>query len=451
MTAASESLPPLDYQTPGAGETGNGWCWRRHFWGGCSMGWRWAFSQIARPVLANLLHDLPKDQLAAKIKEWNVIIDALFLFGAALGGLVFGWLGIRLGRVKAMSMSILVYSGFTGLLYFVQTPGQIGILRFVAAIGMGGNGAGGCAGDGGVGCATSADPGGIDRGGVERGFCAGGRGRRIFSGDRIELAWVVLAGAVPAAITFFIQIFVPESHRWKEAQKIAPTRPLAELFSNGKLTRTALLAICFASIALLGTWGAVQKIPAWVDLDFKAGASAKAYCQITSGAGAIFGCLFAPMLAAVLNRRTAYFLLCMGSLICCQALFWGFTSYSPMFLVMTFLVGGVTAAFYGWLPLYLPELFPTRVRATAQGIAYNFGRIFAAVGSIILSSMSVNYAKMGVTVSLIYVVGMLVIWLRRKRRGGGCRSEACAREMCRAFFTFCFAFATLGVPCPRRC
>ena len=96
------------------------------------------FPQIARPALLSLLKNVPAKDLASEIKKWNVIIDALFLFGAAFGGLVFGWLGDKIGRVKAMSMSILVYSGFTGLLYFVQSPGQIAALRFTAAIGMGG-------------------------------------------------------------------------------------------------------------------------------------------------------------------------------------------------------------------------------------------------------------------------------------------------------------------------
>jgi SHS family sialic acid transporter-like MFS transporter len=419
MTASTESMPTLEYQTPGPGG-GAKWL----VLGAAFLGWMFdglemgIFPQIARPALANLLHDLPKDQLAAKIKEWNVIIDALFLFGAAFGGLVFGWLGDRIGRVKAMSLSILVYSGFTGLLYFVQTPGQIGFLRFIAAIGMGGEWA--------LGVALVMEVwdakhrpilAGLIGAASNVGFVLVGVGGVFFPVTESSWRWVVLAGAAPAAITFFIQIFVPESHKWKEAQKIAPSRPLHELFGSKRLTKSALLAICFASVALLGTWGAVQKIPAWVDLEFKAGASAKAYCQITSGLGAIVGCLLAPMLAAALNRRAAYFLLCLSSLICCQILFWGFTSYGATFLAMTFLVGGVTAAFYGWMPLYLPELFPTRVRATAQGIAYNFGRILAAVGSIILSSMSVNYAKMGATVSLIYVLGMIVIWFAPETKG----------------------------------
>ena len=380
------------------------------------------FPQIARPALQNLLgpKHLSAIDLKDAIKFWNVVIDALFLFGAAFGGLAFGWLGDKIGRVKAMSMSILVYSAFTGLLYFVQSPMQIAALRFTAAIGMGGEWA--------LGVALVMEVwdakhrpmlAGLIGAASNVGFVLVGVIGVFFPVTQTSWRWVVLAGAAPAAITFLIQIFVPESHKWQEAQKKAPSKPLTELFSNPKLTRTALLAICFASVALLGTWGAVQKIPSWVDLEVKnvPGPQAKAYAQITSGVGAFFGCLLAPLIAAALNRRIAYFLLCLGSLVSCLILFRGFTSYGVGFLAMVLLCGGFSAAFYGWLPLYLPELFPTRVRATAQGIAFNSGRILAAAGSIGLSYASVNYAKMGQAVSLIYIVGMVLIWFAPETKG----------------------------------
>jgi hypothetical protein len=84
---------------------------------------------------------------------------------------------------------------------------------------------------------------------------------------------------------------------------------------------------------------------------------------------------------------------------------------------MTFLVGGITAAVYGWLPLYLPELFPTRVRATAQGIAFNFGRILAGVGALWGGTIGGSYARMGAIVSLVYIAGMLLIWAAPETKG----------------------------------
>jgi MFS family permease len=231
--------------------------------------------------------------------------------------------------------------------------------------------------------------------------------------------WVVLAGAVPAALTFFIQLFVPESHKWKESQKVARSRPIREIFGDGRMTMRMVLAICFASVALLGTWGAVQNIAPWAGKMPSKTPSAIGISGIVIGLGAIVGCLLAPLIAALLNRRLGYFLLCLGSLISCQALFRYYTDYTSGFLVMAFVVGGTTAAFYGWMPLYLPELFPTRVRATAQGVAYNFGRIAAGFGAITGAMVGRNFAQIGVYVSLIYVVGMVIIWMAPETKGKG--------------------------------
>ena len=95
------------------------------------------FPLVARPALQSML------PLAAAGQDqfvglWMGRITALFLVGAAAGGLGFGWLGDRLGRVRAMTLSILTYSIFTGLCFFAQQPWHLGMLRFIAAFGMGG-------------------------------------------------------------------------------------------------------------------------------------------------------------------------------------------------------------------------------------------------------------------------------------------------------------------------
>src|SRR6185295_14588946 len=72
------------------------------------------------------------------VQTWMGRVTALFLLGAACGGLIFGWLGDRIGRVRAMTLSILCYSLFTGFCYFAAAPWQLGALRFLAALGMGG-------------------------------------------------------------------------------------------------------------------------------------------------------------------------------------------------------------------------------------------------------------------------------------------------------------------------
>ncbi len=105
----------------------------------------------------------------------------------------------------------------------------------------------------------------------------------------------------------------------------------------------------------------------------------------------------------------------------CSFLFRTFQSYSGAFLLTVSVVGMCTASFYGWLPQYLPELFPTRVRATGQGLAYNFGRILAAVGAWQMGSLMAffdkSYAKAGATIVLVYLVGMVLIWFAPETKG----------------------------------
>lgn len=371
------------------------------------------FPQISRPAMTELL----KGQMEHLV-WWNNFIAAMFLWGAALGGLLFGWLGDRIGRVKAMAMSILIYSGFTGLLYFAGSPHYIAGMRFVAAIGMGGEWA--------LGVALVMEVWDAKYRPILAGLigAASNVGFVLISAlgwsihiDQSNWRWVVLAGALPALLTFLIQIFVPESHKWKESQKKAPSRPLRELFGEPYLARRALLGICFASVPLLATWGAVQNIAPWAGGMPSHTPRSIGVAGVIIGLGAVVGSLLAPLVAAALNRRIAYFLLCLGSLVACQLLFRRFTDYTTGFMLMAFVVGGITAAFYGWMPLYLPELFPTRVRATAQGVAYNFGRIAAGIGVMSGAMVGKDFAKVGAFVSLIYVIGMVIVWFGPETKG----------------------------------
>jgi MFS transporter, SHS family, sialic acid transporter len=382
---------------------------------GLEMG---VFPLVARPALQDLLN-VTSDEL---VGLWMGRITALFLIGAACGGLLFGWLGDRLGRVRAMILSVLAYSLFTACCYFATSPWHLGLFRFLAALGMGGEWSLGVALvmecwpekhrpllSGAIGAASNVGYALIALVGMQ------------FPVTRTSWRWVMLAGAVPALLTLFIARYVPESERWKAAVKNSASHPLQEVFS-GLLWKRTVLAIAFASIALIGTWGSVQWLPLWADkLTGGQAHTAKALTQILSATGAIVACIIAPLLGGKIGRRPVYFLLCLASLGSCAYLFRCLTEYNTLFLVMVFVVGGVTAAFYGWLPLYLPELFPTRVRATGQGISYNFGRILAAFGALqmgqLMGYFGGSYAKAGATITLVYVLGMILIWLAPETKG----------------------------------
>src|SRR5215207_3328112 len=165
------------------------------------------FPLIARSALGKLLAGAADENT---IKWWHQVIDACFLFGAALGGLAFGWMGDRIGRVKAMAFAILVYSGFTGLLYFVTSPGQIAALRFLAAIGMGGEWA--------LGVALVMEVwdaryrpllAGMIGAAANVGFVIVGLVGALIKVDQHNWRIFALIGAVPALLTFIIRMFVP--------------------------------------------------------------------------------------------------------------------------------------------------------------------------------------------------------------------------------------------------
>lgn len=376
------------------------------------------FPLIARPALQDLL-GVTGD---ADVGKWFSIITALFLVGAALGGLVFGWLGDRIGRVRAMALSILTYSLFTGVCYFATAPWHLGALRFVAALGMGGEWSLGVALvmevwpekhrpmlAAAIGAAANV------------GFALIAILGRMIPVTRESWRWVMLAGALPALLVFFIRLFVPESERWKRSVQESASRPIREVFAP-KLIKRTLLAIAFASIALIGTWGSVQWLPLWADQMTRGELpQAKATTAILSALGAVVGCFFGALTGGALGRRPAYFVLCLTSLVLCGALFRTVTEYNTVFLILVFAVGCFTAAFYGWFPLYLPELFPTRVRATGQGLSYNFGRILAAAGALgqgqLVAHYGGSYAQAGATITLIYLVGLILIWFAPETKG----------------------------------
>lgn len=380
------------------------------------------FPVVARSALLDLLQSADVATPDKLVGPWNARINACFLLGAATGGLVFGWLGDRIGRVKALALSILTYSMFTGFSYFAQAPWQLGVFRFVGSLGMGGEWSLGVALvmecwperlrpllAGAIGAAANF------------GFLLTGVVATFKHVTVDSWRWMFLVGAVPAFLVFFIILCVPESERWKAAVKVETAKPVREIFSKGLVGKT-LLAIAFASVALIGTWGSVQWLPLWSDqLAGVVNPGAKAQTQMMQAFGAILGCFVAPLMGARLGRRPSYFLLCLSSLLLCGYMFRAVKEFNQTFLWFAFAVSLATASFYGWFPLYFPELFPTRVRATGQGLSYNFGRVFAAGGALVQGELVArfdgSYARAGAVVTLIYLVGMVLIWFAPETKG----------------------------------
>lgn len=509
------------------------------------LGWMFDGFEIGLfPLVGpNALDELLRTEIAADptIKgDWFGVIMSVFLIGAATGGVLFGWLGDRIGRVRAMSLSILTYAVFTGLCGLATAAWHIAVLRFIASLGMGGEWALGVA------LVTEIWP---DRSramlagligaasnvgfllvglvslvlvsflqGVGEGLLRLGIPRStvdsLLAGDGWRL--LMITGAVPALLVFFIRLFVPESHKWEAERKKGSTsywasrdligvligavgaatvvvlwspafesvlaaididgnelwtlstllrgggtilgltiallgylypvvRYLARAEAAGKLqageraqqVRRMLLGACLAGVALLGTWGSLQWAPKWANAlaqqlpSAEGPYHAKELTQIAIALGAILGTMMAALVGGWLGRRITYFGLCLLSFGSLVYLYQANDTYGLHLLASVFVAGGITAAFYGWFPLYLPELFPTTIRATSQGFAYNFGRVLSAVGTLQAATLTAYFAQgiakdrieidafpnAGATLAGIYLVGLFIIWLGPETRG----------------------------------
>ena len=229
--------------------------------------------------------------------------------------------------------------------------------------------------------------------------------------------WTFLVGALPAILGVYVLACVPESPRWlasaKSTEEKPSSSPAAEIFQSPLLKYT-LLGITLGMIPLLGNWGGANWLVPWAG---KVGGEAdpylKAYTQWSRSGGAALGALLGGWLASQFGRRSTYFFVSLASLVTSIYIFWKLTPTHPAFLTYTFLIGFFGTVYFGWLPLYLPELFPTRVRATGTGVTFNFGRIISAFAVLGVGQLMVvfegDYARVGQATCLIYVLGMIVI------------------------------------------
>lgn len=349
--------------------------------------------------------------------DWFARYTAAMMLGAAFGGIFLGALGDRIGRARATGICVLCYSSFGAAGAFVASQEQLLVLRFLAGLGVGGMWPNGVAlvSE----CWTNATRpmvAGVIGTGLNIGILCVSQLGRLHAVTAESWRWLVEVGGVAAIIGLVALFALPESPRWlaSRAGATRPVTPIRELFSPG-LVRLTIIGILLGAIPLIGAWGASKWMIPWAD---KAGGTAQAgYKATTQGwwaTGAILGSFFGSHLAHLLGRRAAYFMISLGSVTLTCGIFLWSRPLTPAFLPLVFAQGLVSTLFFGWLPLCLPELFPTRVRATGTGIAYNSGRFASAAGVLgagaLMAWSGGDYARVGVISGLIYGAGMIVIW-----------------------------------------
>ena len=397
------------------------------------MGWMFdgmemgLYSWAVPPALKELLHT----QDNAFIQPYIGYTVALFLVGMSTGGIVFGRLGDTLGRVKTMIITVMVYALFTGLSGLCQNFPQLAVCRFIGAMGLGG--------EWGLGVALVMESwpnttrpllAGLLGGAANVGFLIAALLTKWLS-NHSQVAgmanWriALMMGFLPALLTLFVRLFVKESEKFTQAKEAGQKSRFADLFTP-ELQRNSLIGIAVSAVAVLGMWGVYQAwLQGWVEQmvgkahEGEAVATVKAavgHARAVVGQymaiGSIIGAFFGGLLAQSMGRRASYALFCGGALISSLALYMGCHEYGTRLLVLATIGGVFSASFFGWLPLYLPELFPTRIRATGEGLTFNCGRVISAVGVLFTGHIAKAFggpAKACAIMALIYLVGLAVI------------------------------------------
>lgn len=351
--------------------------------------------------------------------DWFARFTASLMLGAAIGGIVLGSLGDRIGRSRAMGVSILFYSVFAGMGAWVQTQEQMLVLRFLVGLGVGG------VWPNAVALVAESWPdkarptvAGLMGAAINTGILMLSQIARMWSVTAEDWRWLFHVAAAPAVLGLLVLFFLPESPTWLASRGVRkerkPTAPVRELF-RPPLLRITLVGIMLGSIPLVGAWAASKWMIPWADrIGGVVQADYKAMTQGWWAIGAILGSLAGAQIASLLGRRLSYFLISIGSLALTLTMFLLTAPLKASFLPIVFCQGFVATLFFGWLPLYLPELFPTHVRATGSGISYNVGRFATAAGvlaaGMLFSALGGSYPKVGALAALIYGLGVIAIW-----------------------------------------
>ncbi len=393
----------------------------------------WVFDAMDATIYAMVLHPALHDLLgrsgtatAEAVGWYGGIIFSGFLVGWALGGVLFGVLADRFGRTRVLVVTILIYAVFTGMAALSQTWWQLGLFRFLTALGIGGEWA--------AGAALVAEVWPEQKRAKAAGVLQSAWAAGFFLAALIHLllrehGWrpVFVVGVAPAFVALLVRLWVKEPERWLRARQGASTDRvrLAELFSPA-LRRATLIGSGLAFVAVFGLWGAtnwtptlVRELPEIRTLDPSDVAARISYATMMLNVGALVGYLSFGPLADRFGRRAVFALMCAGSLILLPATFLWSRSYTQVLLLLP-LLGFFNNGIFSGFPIYLPELYPTRLRATGAGFCFNIGRALASLGPFLtgwLVAVLGGFGRAASAIALIYLLGLCLLPFAPETRG----------------------------------
>jgi MFS family permease len=424
---------------------------------------------LGRPLamldLIKALPDETADQLRLRQAEYGGYATSIFLIGWATGGLIFGVLGDRWGRVKTMLATIIVYSIFTGLSSFSTGFWDFALWRFLTGLGVGGEFAVGVSLVAEV-MPSRARPHAL---GLLQALSAVGNITAAVIG-MVGTDWktMFLIGTAPALLSLVVRRRLKEPERWQSVSAAEGVSKqlgsYGELFGNPELRYRAIIGLLLASAGVIGLWGigfftgdlqrevfgpviakdglqgtTLRYLFSFFTGNDPNGADPKAVLKFLSGLvlllqnmGAFFGIYLFSHVSHYLGRRPTFAICFFGAMLATANVFWNlgkFDGVNDIFWMVP-IMGFFQLSIFGGYAIYFPELFPTRLRSTGISFCYNVGRFVAAIGPFTLGQLirsvfssyaeqgaAVPFRMAGVTMCSIFLVGLLTLPLAPETKG----------------------------------
>lgn len=413
------------------------------------------FNLARKPAITQLLHATPSDKaMAGKIDKMSGYATTVFMLGWATGGLIFGVVGDRIGRAKTMMVTILLYAAFTGLSALSVGVWDFAIYRFLTGLGVGGEFAVGVA----LVAETMSDRARPFALGLLQALSAVGNMMAavisIFLGHleesgAIASAWraMFVIGVLPALLVVPIFLWLKEPEKWKEAvarrkkereEGTATTGPRAgsfgELFGDPRWRRNTIVGMLMAFSGVVGLWGIGFFSPDLMRSVFRKAYVAQGLPEnviagkvtlmvgvafLLQNFGAFLGIYSFSVVTNRIGRKPAFAMAFIAALLATLFTFWfmgRLFGFYDVFLLVT-VMGFCQLSLFGGYAIYLPELFPTRLRSTGTSFCYNVGRLVAAAGPLTLGYLSsdvfqgfdepMRYA--GVTMCSVFLIGLFAL------------------------------------------
>lgn len=383
------------------------------------------------------LHQLLDPSQYAQIPTYAGTVIGITLLGWGIGGFIGGILADYIGRRRTMILAILAYSLTTGLSAFAWDWVSFALLRFVVGVAIGSEWS--------TGASMTAEVWPDHARGRGAGLMQCGLGIGFFLASFVWLfvsgygpgAWRIMyfIGVIPALFALWLRTGVEESHKWEhtnEKRKAAQAKKesgaalaaedhaltrftVADLFADPVVRKRAIIAFLMSLTTTVAWWGISTWVPPFVAAAAgKAGLPAQtwaSYAAMSYNAAAIAGYIGLGFLADRFGRKPIVMIFFAASFVLTPALYM-WTSDPHLLVLIAAINGFFTLGQYSWMAVWLPELFPTRMRATGMAFAFNAPRFIAFMGPLfagMLIAQFGGFSKMAVTFSFIYILGFVVV------------------------------------------